>query len=81
MLTYRTVSNCPTTDISEWPPARILSVAKHNQEKMYSALVENSARFYEFKYTIHTNTVVFNFRATDEDYIFLKLSYGIPGQY
>ena len=63
--------------IEEWAPLRTLRVSYANQAKMYTALTENSAKFYEFKYAILLDDVEFSFRAIDEDYVILKLAYGI----
>ena len=71
------VSNASSQPMNEWPPTRRLNVSHDNQSKVYTALTHNSAQFYEFKYTILKDIVVFTFRADDEDYVALRLAYGI----
>jgi hypothetical protein len=76
MIDMVVVSSNFQAPTQEWPPTRTLNVLPHNQAKMYTALVESSAQFYEFKYTILNDIVVFTFRANNEDYVALKLAYG-----
>ena len=77
MIQKEVISSNQPISIKDWPPCRTLSVSRDNQPNMYTALISHSSRFFEFKYSILKDVVVFTFRADDEDYVALKLAYGI----